>query len=125
MTATRRLGASPYGQEFLPIILSGNGFEKAARRCWICGVYSFRERGLAATMEKTYTPEYQSITVRTTDGSTINGKVNIADMDRVSDLFTKNDTPFIVMVDVMLKDAQGKTRFVNKDHIVWVEPEEY
>jgi len=76
-------------------------------------------------MEKTYTPEYQSITVRTTDGSTINGKVNIADMDRVSDLFTKNDTPFIVMVDVMLKDAQGKTRFVNKDHIVWVEPEEY
>jgi len=76
-------------------------------------------------MENNYTPEYRSITVRTTDGSTINGKVNIAKNDRVSDLFTKSDTPFIVMVDVMLKDAQGKTRFVNKDHIVWVEPEEY
>ena len=74
-------------------------------------------------MDNTFTPEYRSITVRTTDGSTINGKVNIADVDRVSDLFTQSEVPFIVMVEVTVKDAQGKTRFVNKDHIVWVEPE--
>ena len=71
-----------------------------------------------------YSTEYRSITVRTTDGSTINGKVNISPDQRVSDLFTRRELPFIVMVDVALKDAVGKTRFINKDHIVWVEPED-
>jgi len=54
----------------------------------------------------------------------MNGKVNIAAMDRVSDLFTQNDTPFIVMVDVLLREGAGKTLVINKDHIIWVEPED-
>ncbi len=74
--------------------------------------------------DDSYSPEYRSITIRTTDGSTINGKVNISPEQRVSDLFTQGGKPFIVMVDVVLKDAVGKTRFINKDHIVWVEPED-
>ena len=74
--------------------------------------------------DSSFSTEYRSITVRTTDGSTINGKVNISPEQRVSDLFTQGDKPFIVMVDVVLKDAVGKTRFINKDHIVWVEPED-
>ena len=73
---------------------------------------------------KEYQTRYRAITVRTTDGSTINGKVNIAPDQRVSDLFTQQEKPFIIMVDVVLKDAVGKTRFINKDHIVWVEPED-
>jgi len=77
-----------------------------------------------SNQEASYSTEYKSITVRTTDGSTINGKVNISPDQRVSDLFTRPDLPFIVMVDVVLKDAVGKTRFINKDHIVWVEPED-
>ena len=48
-----------------------------------------------------YNTEYKSITVRTTDGSTINGKVNISPDQRVSDLFTRRELPFIVMVDVV------------------------
>ena len=71
-----------------------------------------------------YNTEYRSITVRTTDGSTINGKVNISPDQRVSDLFTRRELPFVVMVEVVLKDAVGKTRFINKDHIVWGEPED-
>jgi len=74
--------------------------------------------------DSSFSTEYRSITIRTTDGSTINGKVNISPEQRVSDLFTQRDKPFIVMVDVVLKDAVGKTRFINKDHIVWVEPED-
>ena len=74
--------------------------------------------------DSSFSTEYRSITIRTTDGSTINGKVNISPEQRVSDLFTQGDKPFIVMVDVVLKDAVGKTRFINKDHIVWVEPED-
>ena len=74
--------------------------------------------------DNSYSTEYKSITVRTSDGSTINGKVNISPDQRVSDLFTQRDIPFIVMVDVVLKDAVGKTRFINKNHIVWVEPDD-
>jgi len=74
--------------------------------------------------DSNYDTKYKSITVRTTDGSTINGKVNISPDQRVSDLFTQRDRQFIVMVDVVLKDAVGKTRFINKNHIVWVEPDD-
>lgn len=75
-------------------------------------------------MAEDYSTKYKSITVRTIDGSTFNGKVNIAPDQRVSDIFTKSDRSFIVMVDVSSIDTSGKTRFINKDHIVWVEPDE-
>jgi len=75
--------------------------------------------------EDNYSTTYKSITVRTIDGSTFNGKVNISPDQRVSDLFTKSGLSFIVMVDVTSIDTSGKTRFINKNHIVWVEPEDY
>ena len=68
--------------------------------------------------------EYRPITIKTTDGSTIHGKVNLAYKQRVSDLFTKCTTPFLIMVEVMSKESKGKVMFVNKEHIVWAEPEE-
>jgi hypothetical protein len=69
-------------------------------------------------------PEYQRITVKTSDGETIQGKVYLKPNTRVSDLFTKSDSPFIVLVDALLRAGQDKTLIVNKDHIVWVEPED-
>ena len=36
-----------------------------------------------------YKTEYRKITVRTTDGATLLGKVNIGIKERVSDMFTK------------------------------------
>ena len=68
--------------------------------------------------------EYRSITIKTTDGSTIHGKVNLANKQRVSDLFTKATTQFLIMVEVMSKESKGKVLFINKEHIVWAEPEE-
>lgn len=66
---------------------------------------------------------YRSITVRTVDGATLTGKVNIStSYDRVSDLFTKDDKPFIVLVDAKYRESVSKTFFINKLHIVWVEP---
>lgn len=75
--------------------------------------------------EDSYNTSYKSITVRTIDGSTFNGKVNIAPDKRVSDIFTQSARSFIVMVDVTSIDTSGKTRFINKDHIVWVEPDDF
>lgn len=69
-------------------------------------------------------PKYKTITLRTSDGSTIHGKVNLSSKKRLSDLFTKGDEPFIVMVNAVVKEGTDKTLFVNKDHIVWAEPEE-
>jgi len=74
--------------------------------------------------KKNYGPQYITITIRTTDGSTLQGKVNIASKKRVSDLFTDGDEQFVVMIDVSSRRGSGKTLFVNKNHIVWVEPED-
>ena len=74
--------------------------------------------------KKKYGPRYIIITIRTTDGSTWQGKVNISTKKRVSDLFTESSEQFIVMVDVSSQRGSNKTLFVNKNHNVWVEPEE-
>lgn len=77
-------------------------------------------------MEKStqdYQAEYRTITIRTTDGSTLYGKVNIGEKERISDIFTSGEISFIVMVDVSYKENIGKTMFINKRHIVWAEPE--
>ena len=71
-----------------------------------------------------YKREYRSVIIRTVDGSTLSGKVNIGIKDRVSDLFTKTETPFIVLFDVENRDTSGKVLIVNKNNIVWVEPQE-
>jgi hypothetical protein len=67
---------------------------------------------------------YQKITLKTSDGETIQGKVYLKSNTRVSDLFTQSESPFIVVVDALLRAGQGKTLIINKDHIVWVEPED-
>ena len=71
-----------------------------------------------------YKREYRNVTIRTTDGSTLLGKVNIGIKERVSELFTKTDNPFIVLFDAENRDSSGKVLFVNKNNIVWVEPED-
>jgi hypothetical protein len=69
-------------------------------------------------------PVYKKITIKTSDGATIQGKVNLTSKARVSDLFTKSESPFIVLVDAVLREGQGKVLVINKEHIVWVEPED-
>jgi hypothetical protein len=64
------------------------------------------------------------ITIKTIDGSTIRGNINLGVKERVSDLFTKSSNPFIVLTGVTSGDGSRQTLFVNKHYIVWVEPEE-
>jgi len=71
-----------------------------------------------------FSANYRKITIKTVDGELILGKINLASKQRVSDLFTKDENPFIVVVDAVSKDVQGKTLFINKEHIIWVEPED-
>ncbi|SPD76261.1 conserved hypothetical protein [uncultured Desulfobacterium sp.] len=71
-----------------------------------------------------YKVEPRYITVKTTDGDTISGYVNIGIKERVSDLFTKAATQFIVLYDAEHKGASAKVLFINKNHIIWAEPED-
>ncbi|MEZ4527422.1 MAG: hypothetical protein R2941_15995 [Desulfobacterales bacterium] len=70
----------------------------------------------------------QMVKVKTTDGSTFRGKVNLNSenipIDRLSDLFIKGKSPFLVLYDV---SAQGGIDcfIINKAHIVWVAPFDY
>ncbi|ETR74588.1 MAG: hypothetical protein OMM_06238 [Candidatus Magnetoglobus multicellularis str. Araruama] len=66
----------------------------------------------------------KNITIRTADGSTLSGKVNIGENERVSDVFTKTDNPFVVLFDAATAQGCGRVYFINKTHIVWVEPED-
>ena len=69
-----------------------------------------------------YKKEYRNIIVRTIDGSTLLGKINLGIKERVSNIFTKTDKPFIVLLDAEHRDGSGKVLFINKNNIVWVEP---
>jgi hypothetical protein len=73
---------------------------------------------------KTYATNYRVITLKTSDGSTVRGKVNVAPNQRVSEIFTAQQGPFVVVVDASYGHVTDKTLFINKDHIVWVEPED-
>jgi hypothetical protein len=83
-----------------------------------------REASNMEARKDNYKAEYKNITVRTSDGTTLKGKVNIGIRERVSDLFTKPERPFIIMLNSGNKDDSERVLIVNKDHIVWAEPEE-
>jgi len=59
------------------------------------------------------------------DGRTIKGKININPVGRLSDVFTQNQSPFVVIYDATIGDGSRKrTFFLNKSGIAWAEPEE-
>jgi len=74
--------------------------------------------------DKKFKVNTKNITLRTADGSTLSGKINIGEKERVSDVFTKTDNPFVVLFDAASAHGCGRVFFINKSHIVWVEPED-
>jgi hypothetical protein len=84
------------------------------------------EKGGTVNMETVDTPEVlkpAEVSIKTLDGTVIRGKVNLAYENRVSDLFTKTDDPFIVVFDAMyVGSPKKKVLVLNKQHIVWAEP---
>jgi hypothetical protein len=63
------------------------------------------------------------VSIKTLEGTVIKGKVNLADENRMSDLFTKTDNPFIVVFDAdFLGSPKKRVLVLNKQYIVWAEP---
>ena len=63
------------------------------------------------------------VTIRTLDGSILQGRVNLGEEERVSDLFTKSERPFIVLFNANYTGVSEKVLIINKAHIVWIEDE--
>ena len=75
--------------------------------------------------EKIYEIKEYMCTVHTFDGPVIRGKINTTHMERLSDLFTKDQSPFVVIYNATVgDDTKNKTLILNKSGIFWVEPDE-
>ncbi len=67
--------------------------------------------------------EYRKITIKTTDGATLTGETNIGAQDRVSDIFNNSENQFLILTKSEHKGGSDKILIINKNHIVWAEPE--
>ena len=58
------------------------------------------------------------------DGTVFKGLINIGSARRVSDFFRKAESMFIILFDAVKAEGQEdeKVYFINKHHILWVEP---
>lgn len=73
--------------------------------------------------KRRYRTNARKVTIKTTDGSTFMGKINLGIHERASDLFTKTESPYLILFDVEIKEGSGKVYFINKTQIVWAEPD--
>jgi len=64
------------------------------------------------------------VSVKTVDGSLIQGKINIGTLRRISDMFQESGSPFVIVYEARSKLGENKVFIVNKSHIVWVEPDD-
>lgn len=73
------------------------------------------------------------VRLKLVDGTLVNGQVNIDRVegyDRLSDLISSRQEPFLILFDVTLyrttleNPEKLKALFVNKNHIIWAEPDE-
>ena len=64
------------------------------------------------------------VSVKTVDGGIIRGKINVGEGNRISDVFLMSEAPFIVIYNIEDPMNPNKVLIINKQHIVWVEPED-
>ncbi len=76
------------------------------------------------TDDQQYVVDECTIKIITTDSTQIKGVVNKKGLKRTSDLFTEDDSPFIVVYKVSTKGQENKVLAVNKTQIIWAELED-
>ncbi|MDD2902135.1 MAG: hypothetical protein PHU44_06835 [Syntrophales bacterium] len=72
--------------------------------------------------------EPRTVTMKLTDGSLIRGQVNLYHeemvLNRVSDLFTRDKDPFVVVFGALMEGLTNQVLIVNKQNIIWIAPED-
>ena len=68
-----------------------------------------------------YEVNYKIVTIKTSDGSIITGKLNIHGCHRLSDYFKEAGEKFIAVILEQTEDsAKNNITLVNKEHVIWV-----
>ncbi len=62
----------------------------------------------------------KSIMIKTSAGELLRGKINIKNEERLSDIFTIDKAPFIILYG----EKNKQVHIINKQHIVWAQPME-
>ena len=76
------------------------------------------------TDDQQYVIDECTIKIITTDRTQIKGVVNKKGLKRTSDLFTEDDSPFIIVYKAITKGQENKVLAVNKTQIIWAELED-
>lgn len=65
------------------------------------------------------------VTIKTVDGKMVDGDITLGEKNRVSELFTDSSHYFIKVQDAIdFLGVRKEAVFFNKDHIIWVKPNE-
>ena len=62
------------------------------------------------------------VLIRTINGETVTGQVNLGNKDRLSDMFLNSDEKFIILLKATCNDESKEIMILNLDYIAWVEP---
>jgi hypothetical protein len=76
------------------------------------------------TIKRKNIANYKDVTVKLTDGTVLNGKINIHSSGRISDVITSKEKAFIILVESDSTERSYQTIVVNKKEVVWVEPDD-
>jgi Family of unknown function (DUF6812) len=72
--------------------------------------------------------ESKGISLKLADGSVVKGKINLhhdeAMIQRVSELFTRLEDPFLVVFDATFEGKSGRVLIINKRNVLWAAPED-
>jgi small nuclear ribonucleoprotein (snRNP)-like protein len=68
--------------------------------------------------------KFKTVKVKLKDGTIINGKLNIGEYARVFDYFRSSPDQYFILSDAEHDEQSGKVVIINKNEIVWAEPED-
>ena len=72
--------------------------------------------------------EAKEITIKLMDGSSVKGKINLhhddAMIQRVSEIFTRLNDPFLVVFDATFEGTSGRVLIINKRNVLWASPDD-
>ncbi len=73
------------------------------------------------TDDQQYVIDETTVKIVIADGTQIKGLVNKKGLERASDLFTKDLSPFITVYKATAKGNENRVYVVNKSQILWAE----
>ena len=75
-------------------------------------------------MGDAWVKKFKTVKVKLKDGTIITGKLNIGEYARVFDYFRSSPDQYFILSDAELDGQSGKVVIINKNEIVWAEPED-